>query len=118
VKLIELRLRNMRCYKEEVSIRFDDLTALVGRNDSGKSTILDALDIFLNDGAPDSHDGCKQGDPKDLSIIGVFGDLPAQIVLDQDPKRRCPTNISLIRTGTSKYTKFLMVWWKNRNSRV
>jgi len=99
VKLIELRLRNMRCYKEEVSIRFDDLTALVGRNDSGKSTILDALDIFLNDGAPDSHDGCKQGDPKDLSIIGVFGDLPAQIVLDQDAETTLPDEYLLNSDG-------------------
>ena len=56
MKLKEVRIRNFRCYKDEVSITFDDLTALVGRNDAGKSTIMDALDIFLNDGSPDKDD--------------------------------------------------------------
>jgi DNA repair exonuclease SbcCD ATPase subunit len=46
VKLIELRLRNFRCFRDETSIGFDDLTALVGRNDAGKSTIMDAPDML------------------------------------------------------------------------
>ncbi len=84
MKLVELRLRNYRCYKDEVSIRFDDLTALIGRNDSGKSTILEALDVFFNDTDPDKNDACKRGDTRDLAIIAVFSELPISIVLDQD----------------------------------
>jgi putative ATP-dependent endonuclease of OLD family len=84
LRLIELRLRNFRCYKDEISIRFDELTVLIGRNDSGKSTILDALDLFLNDGVPDNNDACKHGNQRDLAIIGIFGDLPSRIVLDQE----------------------------------
>lgn len=83
MKLKDIRIRNFRCYKEEISITFDDLTALVGRNDAGKSTIMDALDIFLNDGSPDKDDACKFGNPKDLSITCIFSDLPESVVLDQ-----------------------------------
>jgi putative ATP-dependent endonuclease of the OLD family len=84
VRLVELRLRNYRCYKEEVSIRFDDLTALIGKNDAGKSTIMEALDIFFNETGPDKNDACKHGQPADLCIVAVFSELPTSIVLDQD----------------------------------
>jgi putative ATP-dependent endonuclease of OLD family len=83
MKLIQLRIRNFRCYKDEISIDFDDMTALVGRNDAGKSSVMDALDIFFNDSVPDKNDASKDGDPSDLAIIGVFSDLPESLVLDQ-----------------------------------
>ncbi|RJR53726.1 MAG: hypothetical protein C4576_01290 [Desulfobacteraceae bacterium] len=82
MKLSQVRLRNFRCYRDETSIDFTDLTALVGRNDSGKSTVMEALDIFFNDGTPDKHDASKHGHPSDVSIICVFEDLPDQLVLD------------------------------------
>jgi len=37
MKLTRLRIRNFRCYKEEISIDFDDITAFVGKNYAGKS---------------------------------------------------------------------------------
>lgn len=48
MKLYSLTLKNFRGYKDETKIVFDDLTAIVGRNDIGKSSILEALDIFCN----------------------------------------------------------------------
>jgi predicted ATP-dependent endonuclease of OLD family len=81
MKLKKLRLRNFRCYKDEISINFDDLTTIIGKNEAGKSAILDALDIFFN-GLPDSNDGSKNGDPSDLTIICEFTDLPESIILD------------------------------------
>lgn len=47
MRLIELKLRNFRGYKEETCISINDLTTFVGKNDAGKSTILEALEIFL-----------------------------------------------------------------------
>ncbi|NBB81388.1 MAG: AAA family ATPase [Verrucomicrobia bacterium] len=82
MKLSKLRLQNFRCYKDEIQVDFSDITALVGRNDSGKSSLMDALDIFLNDGAPDKDDASKQGAPKELKIICEFDDLPASVVID------------------------------------
>ncbi|CRL49488.1 ATP-binding protein [Pseudomonas sp. URMO17WK12:I11] len=83
MKLAQIRLRNFRCYKDEVSLDFGDMTALIGRNDAGKSTIMEALDIFFNDGLPDKHDASKTGNAADLCIIAVFEDLPESLVLDQ-----------------------------------
>jgi putative ATP-dependent endonuclease of the OLD family len=83
MKLKRLRLRNFRCYREEISIDFNDITALVGKNDSGKSTIMDALDIFLNDSNPDKDDASKNGDGADLTIIGEF-DLNSDYAIIDD----------------------------------
>ena len=47
MKLKTIYLKNFRCYKDEVSIEFDDLTTFVGKNDIGKSTILEGLEIFF-----------------------------------------------------------------------
>ena len=50
MKIVSVKIKNFRGYEEEVNIKFDDLTVFVGKNDVGKSTILEALDIFFNDG--------------------------------------------------------------------
>lgn len=45
--LKELKLKNFRGFTDTV-IEFDDnLNFIIGRNDVGKSTILEALDIFF-----------------------------------------------------------------------
>lgn len=84
MKLARLRIRNFRCYKDEIAFDFDDMTAFVGKNDVGKSTVMDALDIFLNDGAPDKNDASRNGDGKDLTIICEFAKLPTSVVIDED----------------------------------
>jgi len=84
MKLSRLQLRNFRCYKDEILFDFDDITAFVGKNDVGKSSIMDALDIFMNDGAPDKNDASKNGDAKDLTIICEFTDLPTSAVIDEE----------------------------------
>lgn len=47
MKIKSVKIKNFRGYKDETKIDFDDLTVFVGKNDIGKSTILEALDIFL-----------------------------------------------------------------------
>src|SRR5579859_1623841 len=83
MKLKRIMLRNFRCFKDEVIVDFNDLTAFIGANDSGKSSIMELLDIFFNDGAPDKHDACKAGDPRDVSIVAIFKELPPNLILDQ-----------------------------------
>ena len=48
MKLKRLYLENFRIYKNLVSIDFEDITTFIGKNDAGKSTILEALEIFFN----------------------------------------------------------------------
>jgi putative ATP-dependent endonuclease of OLD family len=82
MKLARLRLRNFRCFRDEITIDFNDITAFVGKNDSGKSTIMEAIDLFLNDNLPDKDDASKDGDAKDLTIICEFNDLPDEVIID------------------------------------
>ncbi|KIO74685.1 ATP/GTP-binding protein [Pedobacter lusitanus] len=89
MKLRSVKLKNFRSYKEETIIDLDDLTVFVGKNDIGKSTILEALDIFFNDGKGaiklDKDDVNKtaiaEGD-NDIYISAIFTDLPTNVVID------------------------------------
>lgn len=63
MKIKRMKLKNFRRNKKETLIKFDDLTAFIGKNDVGKSTILEALDIFFNDGS-----GAVKIETNDLSV--------------------------------------------------
>ncbi len=86
MRLARVRLKNFRCYKDEIGIDIGKFTTLVGKNDAGKSTILDALTIFFDDSAPDADDGSVDGDKRDIRIICEFEDLPSSLVIDSDHK--------------------------------
>lgn len=86
MKIHKVTLSNFRGYKSPTTVVFNDLTVFVGRNDIGKSTILEALDLFFNDGK-----GAVKFDDGDINIssedreytIGVtFVDLPDTVVVD------------------------------------
>lgn len=84
MKLKSVTLKNFRCYKDEFSIPFDQLTTIVGTNDIGKSTILEALEIFFNNETVkiDQGDANVYSDRK-VIIQCDFCDLPkGGIVLD------------------------------------
>ena len=89
MKLHSLKLKNFRGYKDEITIVFDDLTVFVGKNDIGKSTILEALDIFFNEGKgvikidkSDVNISEAQAGNLDTIISVCFKDLPERIVID------------------------------------
>ena len=87
MRLKTLVLRNFRGYKGEVRIPIHpDLTAFIGRNDVGKSTILDALGIFFDSPLVkfDVSDRCVFVDENDNEVrIGcVFDELPESLTLD------------------------------------
>ena len=83
-----LTLKNFRGYWGTTKIDFDDLTVFVGKNDIGKSTILEALDIFFNDkpvSPIDKSDLNKEAlaaDDTDIVIAVEFKDPPASVVVD------------------------------------
>jgi putative ATP-dependent endonuclease of OLD family len=83
MKLKSLTVSNFRCYRVPVSVAFDDMTIFVGRNDSGKSSLLDALEVFFNDKALDKNDAAKGGNAKAVTIACTFTGLPPQLVLDE-----------------------------------
>ena len=84
--LYSISLKNFRNYRECTSLVFSKVTAIVGPNDSGKSTILHALDIFFNDKKVTKNDfnvEALRDDPNcciDIEI--VFDNVPSRIVID------------------------------------
>ncbi len=84
MRLKRLRIRNYRCYQAEISVTFEDLTALVGRNDSGKSAILDALGMFFGEYTPDADDASIGGEKTDMAVICEFDELPDSLLIDAD----------------------------------
>jgi len=83
MRLIQMKVTNFRCYKDETVIDLDDLVVFVGRNDSGKSSLFDALNIFFDEkAAPDKDDVCVHADGANTRIACVFTDLPSQLVID------------------------------------
>lgn len=89
MKIKSLKLKNFRSYKDEIEVKFDDLTVFVGKNDIGKSTILEALDIFFNDGKgvikfdkTDINREAIEIGEKEAIISVIFSDLPEKIVID------------------------------------
>ncbi len=89
MKLVRLTVQNFRCYSDPFEIEFDELTALIGQNDVGKSALMDALAVFFGEAKLDRDDGSKNGDPKNIQITCEFDDLPQEIILDAD----YPTNL-------------------------
>ena len=89
MKIKTIKIKNFRSYKHEVEIEFGELTAFVGKNDIGKSTVLEALCIFFNDSKGviklDKDDINKQalaeGD-NEITISVCFEELPTNIVID------------------------------------
>lgn len=83
MRLVEVKLANFRAYAQETSVAIDPLTILIGRNDAGKSSILDALDIFFNDATIEKDDCCVRTGQTEVTVACIFDELPAQLVIDE-----------------------------------
>ena len=83
--LKEVVLQNYRAYKNQHRIQIDQLTAFIGKNDVGKSSIFDALAYFFDHplGKIDASDICVHtGAVGELRIGCVFTDFPDSITID------------------------------------
>ena len=66
MKLKKIILENFRGYNK-AEINFDDnMNVIIGRNDIGKSTILEALELFING---EDRDCQIKIDPDDCNIL-------------------------------------------------
>ena len=86
MKIVSIRIKNFRGYRDEVTIKIDDLTVLIGKNDAGKSTILDMLEIFFNDDKKidknDVNKTCRVNNDLETVFAVRFSNLPAEIDID------------------------------------
>ncbi|WHN19109.1 ATP-binding protein [Campylobacter jejuni] len=87
MKIIQVKIKNFRSYTNEVVVDFEDFTVFVGKNDIGKSTILEALDVFFNGGVVkidknDINKECAKNGDNEIQISVVFNNYPKELVLD------------------------------------
>lgn len=71
MELVKIGITNFRGINKTKYIKTDLLNVIVGRNDAGKSTILKALDLFLND-AKCEREFCNLQSKSDTIIIELF----------------------------------------------
>jgi len=69
MRLETVRIKGFRCFGQETELSVDKFNAILGRNDVGKSSLLEALQVFFDDSAPDAGDVNMNSDDKEVHIV-------------------------------------------------
>lgn len=107
MRLEAVSIKNFRCYQDEVTVWFDDLTTFIGKNDIGKSSVLEALEIFFNNETVkiESGDANVYSNDTKVSITCEFSDLPPSLTLDAGAATTLAAEYLLTAAGTLKIRK-------------
>lgn len=84
MELESITLKNFRGYKTERTIPISNLTAFIGKNDAGKSSVFEALEIFFNNKLVkcEKDDLNIEADNNKIEITCVFTKFPEELVID------------------------------------
>ncbi|WP_020532036.1 AAA family ATPase [Flexithrix dorotheae] len=79
-----VKIKNFRGYQTETIIPISRLTAFIGKNDAGKSTVLEALEIFFNNSLVNCErdDLNISADSNKIEISCIFSDFPDDLIID------------------------------------
>jgi predicted ATP-dependent endonuclease of OLD family len=112
MRLHSVKIQNFRGYQTETTVELSNLSVFIGKNDVGKSTILEALDIFFNNskGAVkldkgDVNKAALQNGDTDIKITAIFEDLPSPIVIDTTNETELSDEFLLNPDGRLEITK-------------
>lgn len=107
MRLVRLSVSNFRCYSDEITVDFDDLTAFIGKNDIGKSSLLEALEIFFNNDVvkADQDDLNIHCGEQHFTITCEFSDVPATLTLDAGAQTNLSSEHLLTSAETLKIKK-------------
>jgi len=110
MKLDEVKIQNFRGYRGCIEIPIENMTAFVGRNDVGKSTVLDALDIFFNDknaiSKMEKNDmNVYASEDDEIVISACFSELPTKVILDTTFETTLEAEYLLNREGKLEIVK-------------
>lgn len=105
--LKSISIRNFRCYDNEITVSVDSLTTLIGKNDIGKSSVLDALEIFFNNNTVkiQPEDATVNSGSTDIVITCDFSDLPSHLSIDAGAETSLEAEHLLTREGTLRIQK-------------
>lgn len=110
MRLKTVKLVNFRGYRDVVVPIDEAMTGIVGRNDYGKSTILEALDIFFESGGVkvDKSDmncfALASGEER-FEIACEFDELPPTLVLDTNVETTLAQEYLLNASGALEVVK-------------
>lgn len=85
MRLVSFSVQNFRAYRDKKTVSVADLTSIIGRNDIGKSTLLEALEIFFNNKTISIEKGdvnVHSGD-EFIEISCTFDELPSELTIDE-----------------------------------
>lgn len=84
--LNKLTIQNFKCYESIIDVPFHRLTVFIGENDSGKTVLLDALEILLTNKTPAATDYRRIGEneaTEEILLSGTFEIEPGDIIPDE-----------------------------------
>ena len=107
MKLESVSIKNFRCYADEINVSFQELTTFVGKNDIGKSSVLEALEIFFNNDtvAMEQGDANIHSEQKRVEITCEFSNLPKKLSLDAGAETTLEAEYLLSASKTLKIRK-------------
>lgn len=82
MKILSITITNFRGISDATTVSFNDFCCIVGKNDAGKSTILKALDLFLNESAIRKEDKNIHTQNDIITIELVFETPKTPIIVD------------------------------------
>lgn len=113
MRIKKIKLENFRGYENETTIELGNLSVFVGKNDIGKSSILEALDIFFNENKgvvkidkDDINKKCKNNGNTEVKISVVFEELPATLTIDATNPTTLAEEFLLQTDGTLEIIKY------------
>lgn len=105
MRLKTISIRGFRPFLDEVTIPIDDLTVFIGRNDVGKSSILEAIGVFLGTVKIEPQDCNVYSQDKIIEITCEFDQIPQSIVLDATAQTTLEKEYLLTSRKTLKIKK-------------
>jgi len=119
MRIAKLILENFRGYYGKTEILFDNFTVFLGKNDHGKSTILEVIDIFINEGkgvvkieSEDLNTKAKKEGIQEFKIGICFKDIPDKITIDETNETTLDDEFLLNKE------KYLEIWKTFRNAKL
>ena len=79
MRLERLRIKNYKAIEDSEWLSIDDLSILIGKNDAGKSTLLESIKILLLESEKIDSAHFHMNSAEECTICGEFVDIPSEL---------------------------------------
>ena len=101
MKIYDISIKNFRGIKSLTKLKSGDINSFVGKNDSGKSSVLKALDAFFNDKFThnDVFKGISEEEKTEITIRFESSEVINSLALDTEGKINLKKTFTFSNTG-------------------